>query len=58
VECESKMLVTELSCGVAVHNPAARSTPASRRATAVARLMIAGHSTFCIVSTILIKHPH
>src|SRR6266849_6212438 len=57
VECESKMLGTELSCGAAVHNPAARSTPATRIATPTTRLMIAGQSAFCIVSTILIKHP-
>src|ERR1700722_785966 len=52
------MLGTELSCGVARHNPAARNTPATRSAAPVTRLMIAGQSAFCIVSTILIKHPH
>jgi len=58
VECESKILGTELACGVAAHNPAARSTPARRKATPATRLMIAGQSALCIVSTILIKHPH
>jgi hypothetical protein len=52
------MPITELTCGVAVHNLAARSTPARRRATPAARLMIPGQSALCIVLPILTKHPH
>jgi len=58
VERGSKMFGTGLSLrGLAVHNPATKSTPARRSAAPVTRLMIAGQSAFCIVSTILIKHP-